>query len=205
MQQTVTAVPWIQMMMEIPIQRTRGIVMIQISPYIREHRCYVMDWLDNNCDGYKDFLTDEDKDGDGVTWCRHWQTGLSDCNDNNPNRFPGNLEGPFGDATCSDGIDNDCDNKVDGSDPGCDSNCNDDDGDGYGLFGNVSCPNAGADCNDNNAAINPGGDDANCNGIDEDCVGGADSGYVEQANVHQAVNWSVRVEQRWTPVWLVRR
>jgi predicted CxxxxCH...CXXCH cytochrome family protein len=71
------------------------------------------DGLDNNCDGYKDYLTDEDKDGDGVPWC------ASDCDDNDPNRYPGNQEGPRGDATCSDGIDNDCDNNVDAADSAC--------------------------------------------------------------------------------------
>jgi predicted CxxxxCH...CXXCH cytochrome family protein len=73
----------------------------------------ICDGKDSNCDGYKDFLTDEDKDGDGVPWC------AGDCNDNNPLMYPGNLEGPRGDATCSDGIDNDCDGNIDVADSVC--------------------------------------------------------------------------------------
>jgi hypothetical protein len=57
------------------------------------------------------------------------------------------LEGPFGDATCADGIDNDCDGATDAADPNCQQaaveicdNAADDDGDGL-----VDC--ADADCN----------------------------------------------------------
>jgi hypothetical protein len=133
----------------------------------------ICDGLDNNCDGYKDYLTDEDKDGDGVPWCS------GDCNDNNPLRYPGNQEGPFGDATCSDGIDNDCDNKIDAADSQCQNICTDVDGDGYGNPGHSSCTNGSAtDCNDNNAAINPGATDANCDGVDGNCSGTADDQYV---------------------------
>jgi len=73
----------------------------------------ICDGRDNNCDGKKDFTTDEDKDMDGVPWC------ANDCDDNNPLAYPGNSEGPFGDPTCSDGIDNDCQNGSDASDPAC--------------------------------------------------------------------------------------
>jgi len=48
------------------------------------------DAKDNNCDGKKDFTTDEDKDGDGVPWC------AGDCNDLNPNRSPNITEAPIG-------------------------------------------------------------------------------------------------------------
>jgi hypothetical protein len=43
----------------------------------------------------------------------------AECNDNDPNIYPGNTEGPFGDPTCSDGLDNDCDYLVDFNDPDC--------------------------------------------------------------------------------------
>ncbi len=131
------------------------------------------DGLDNNCDGNKDFSTDEDKDGDGEPRC------AGDCNDNDPNRSHNILEGPYGDAKCSDGIDNDCDNRVDASDSQCKIICTDVDGDGYGYPGHGSCTNGSAtDCNDNNININPEASDANCNGLDDNCSGTPDDGYV---------------------------
>jgi predicted CxxxxCH...CXXCH cytochrome family protein len=131
----------------------------------------ICDGKDTNCDGKKDFSTDEDKDLDGIPLCGY------DCDDNDPDRFPGNQEGPFGDATCSDTKDNDCDNKIDGADSQCLSPCLDEDNDGYGKFGDSSCPNPGIDCNDLNPNINPGMPDAICNGVDENCTGLADDQY----------------------------
>ncbi len=77
-----------------------------------------------------------DSDGDGYgdpadPECTHPEL---DCNDGNPNIFPtnpnnncdcaepipeGTTEGPEGDPTCGDGIDNDCDGSTDGDDSGC--------------------------------------------------------------------------------------
>ncbi|RJQ45872.1 MAG: hypothetical protein C4538_07800, partial [Nitrospiraceae bacterium] len=133
----------------------------------------ICDGKDNDCDGRQDFITDTDKDKDGVFWC------AGDCDDNNPNRFPGNTEGPFGSPTCSDGTDNDCDNRVDATDTGCMSACLDNDKDGYGANGDPSCPlGTEVDCNDNNVNINPGASDSNCDGFDDNCSGTADDGYV---------------------------
>lgn len=42
-----------------------------------------------------------------------------DCNDNNPHVNPGMTEGPHGDPTCADGLDNDCSGYADGGDPQC--------------------------------------------------------------------------------------
>jgi hypothetical protein len=72
----------------------------------------ICDGLDTNCDGTKP-QTDVDADGDGVPWC------AGDCDDNDPDVYPGNTEGPFGDPTCSDGIDNDCNTQVDAADGSC--------------------------------------------------------------------------------------
>ena len=68
------------------------------------------DGLDNDCDGLIDM---EEPD------CRCWdfdddgyddiECGGYDCDDSDPFVNPGATEGPFGDPTCSDGIDNDCD------------------------------------------------------------------------------------------------
>ncbi len=103
----------------------------------------ICDGKDNNCDGKKDFTTDEDKDSDGVPWC------AGDCDDNNPNRAPNILEAPMGSPVCLDGIDNDCDNKADIVDPGCQFSCFDSDGDGYGINGDATCAFPGEiDCND---------------------------------------------------------
>ena len=88
------------------------------------------------------------------------------------------VEGPLGDATCGDTLDNDCDTFTDGSDPGCQSSCLDDDGDGYGLYGDASCTNAGVDCDDKNAAINPGATDDSCDDVDNNCSGTPDDEYV---------------------------
>ncbi|MEO1257192.1 MAG: MopE-related protein [Bacteroidota bacterium] len=82
-----------------------------------------------------------DMDGDGVPSC------AGDCDDNDANNFPGNIE-------ICDGQDNDCDGQVD---EGFDT-----DGDGVTL--------CGGDCNDNDATVFPGAPEL-CDGIDNDCDG----------------------------------
>ncbi|RJQ49997.1 MAG: hypothetical protein C4538_00910, partial [Nitrospiraceae bacterium] len=133
----------------------------------------ICDGKDNDCDGRLDFITDVDKDNDRVLWC------AGDCDDNTALRSPNNPEGPVGDPTCTDGIDNDCDKKTDLADTGCTIPCIDKDNDGYGNPGSQFCPKGTAtDCNDNNAGINPEALDNICNGVDENCSGIADEGYV---------------------------
>ncbi|MBW1809689.1 MAG: right-handed parallel beta-helix repeat-containing protein, partial [Deltaproteobacteria bacterium] len=56
----------------------------------------------------------------------------SDCDDSNDAINPGVTEGPFGDATCADTDDNDCDTFTDNADPDCfecfsDDDCSDND------------------------------------------------------------------------------
>jgi hypothetical protein len=70
------------------------------------------DGIDQDCSGAD--LTDVDGDGhDAVS------AGGDDCDDNNAAINPDIVEGPFGDATCSDGIDNDCDGTMDANEAGC--------------------------------------------------------------------------------------
>ena len=72
----------------------------------------ICDGKDSNCDGWK-APTDKDADGDKVPVC------AGDCNDNNSNINPLILERHIGDPLCGDGIDNDCDGRVDAADSGC--------------------------------------------------------------------------------------
>jgi len=86
----------------------------------------------------------EDHDGDGITPCG------GDCDDANPNAFPGARE------VC-DGADNDCDATVDS---GVDAD----------LDGFDAC----RDCDDANPAIFPGAPEV-CDGVDNDCDEGTDN------------------------------
>ena len=103
--------------------------------------------------------------------------GPVDCEDTDANIYPGTTqtEGPAGDATCSDGLDNDCDGLTDALDPDCALPCTDADGDGFAVEGG-DC--GAVDCNDNDATVYPGADDSQCDGIDNDCDGTADNGFV---------------------------
>jgi len=75
----------------------------------------IQDGKDNNCNGEIDeraTIDQIDNDQDGYTL-------IQDCNDQNPYIHPGAAE------VCDDGIDNDCDGKIDCDDEGCaqDSSC----------------------------------------------------------------------------------
>jgi hypothetical protein len=72
--------------------------------------------------------TDKDSDSDG--YLDGECPGGTDCDDSDASIHPGAAEGPPGDATCSDGVDNDCDGNSDGAETGCldctqDSECDD--------------------------------------------------------------------------------
>ena len=112
-------------------------------------------------DGDRCDCTNPDMDGDGVMSAG---CGGSDCDDSDPNRYPGNTE------ICDDEVDEDCDPDTLGPDM---------DGDG---FVDIACCNAtdsglvcGTDCDDELSGINPGTPEA-CNGGDEDCDGNIDEG-----------------------------
>jgi len=102
---------------------------------------------------------DADRDGYASADC-----GGSDCDDADPNRYPGNPE------ICDpDGLDEDCDPTTFGPD---------EDGDGFVAIeccnqqrdGSLRC---GRDCNDRSRAIAPGAVDT-CGNGDEDCDGDVD-------------------------------
>ncbi len=68
-------------------------------------------------------------------------------------------------ATCDDGIDNDCDGYADSDDLDCQV-CGDADGDG---FEDSAC--GGDDCNDGNDQVYPGADELCTDNVDNDCDG----------------------------------
>lgn len=110
--------------------------------------------------------TDADGDGHGRTTC-----GGDDCDDGDPDRFPGAPE------VCDpDGIDEDCDPRTIGDldadfDGYVDANCTN-----YTEAGDVE----GTDCNDSDPAIHLGQNEV-CNAKDDDCDGDVDEGVlVEQ-------------------------
>ena len=160
----------------------------------------ICDGIDNDCDGKIDsadnrlaggpslnYFADTDGDGYGDPGAlrracsappRHVDN-YEDCDDTDAAVNP--------DATeVCDGVDNDCNKWVDGSDPGLDGGDTyyiDHDGDGYGSSGFVrtacSAPSGFADnnddCNDLDADANPDGVEV-CDGADNDCDGTTDVG-----------------------------
>ncbi len=113
------------------------------------------DGKDSNCDGADDY----DQDGDGyqtAVWNADAATGGGDCQDNNPDMYPGAPDAWY------DGVDSDCDG----------SNDYDRDGDGF------SHPaGGGSDCDDDNPLINPDGVEL-MDGSDNDCDGVIDNDVV---------------------------
>ena len=141
----------------------------------------VCDRIDNDCNGVIDecggnkFYRDADGDGfgdpsteiDGCFAPEGYVTDRNDCDDTNPNLFPGNAE------VC-DGVDNDCDDEAD---EGLDQTWYADaDADGFGNSRDkiVACAQPegyvldNADCNDETALAYPGNTEV-CDEIDNDC------------------------------------
>ncbi len=123
-------------------------------------------------DPYPPLCTDSDGDGYGnpaSSSCTHPEL---DCDDTNPEVYPGAPE-------LCDGLDNDCDGTVpmeeedlDGDGiPFCADTCLDADEDGYGEPAGGGSDCLGPDCNDGDPFVNPGEPEDCYNGIDDDCDG----------------------------------
>jgi len=143
------------------------------------------DTADNDCDGSVDLddagcapCVDHDGDGYGSPASVNCTFPLEDCDDTDPQVYPGAEE------ICNGGIDDDCDGTADDVDA---------DGDGY-----IAEACGGNDCDDGNSAVNPGaseicdgmGTDEDCDGLtdaqDPDCQGGYSAVANAQASVHGA-------------------
>ena len=127
-----------------------------------------------------------DADGDGVD-------AMDDCDDNDPNNFPGNTE------TCDD-ADNDCDGEVDNG--VLLSGYADGDGDGYGdpaqavegcEYGINGFVDNGDDCDDATADVNPGAVEV-CDGLDNDCDVLVDDDD-DSLDLGTAANWYVDADE----------
>lgn len=125
--------------------------------------------VDGECLSNAEANADQDQDGDGVI-------GAQDCNDEDPLSFPG------ADERC-DGVDNDCDGRVDEEDAvDAATFYTDADGDGYGdpSSPTVACsPPDGfveenTDCDDAHPGVNPGATEIWYDGLDGDCAGDDD-------------------------------
>ncbi len=108
-----------------------------------------------NCGGSSDL------DGDGVP-------ELDDCDDADPERFPGNEE-----LGC-DGVDQDCNGSDDVREipyDGLDQDCNGEDLVDVDNDGHDAVEAGGDDCDDDNNDVHPGETDIPYDGLDQDCDG----------------------------------
>jgi hypothetical protein len=144
-------------------------------------------FIDDDCDGevdeYSTYYKDDDDDGFGnpdnsIEGCYGQPWGYAsndaDCDDSNPNIYPGGTE------ICN-GLDDNCDGNID--EVQCATYYFDADGDTYGDAENsteaTSQPpgyvDNNTDCDDSNAGVNPGVAET-CNEVDDDCNDQVDDG-----------------------------
>ncbi len=117
--------------------------------------------VDMGADEYAGPCWDLDADGFSDEIC-----GGDDCDDGDFDVNPGASEGPFGDATCADGVDNDCDATMDGDDTGCWqcsvlADCDDENACTLDDCVDTLCENTLIDCDDGNGCT-----DDSCDAVD---------------------------------------
>ena len=128
------------------------------------------DEVDNDCDELVDCddldcaCFDLDGDGYGDPGCPCCVYPERDCDDTDPEIYPGAEE------ICDDGLDNNCNDLTDCEDPAC-PECIDLDGDGYGDPASSCCPEAELDCDDSDPNVNPGRPEICGDELDNDCDG----------------------------------
>ena len=129
------------------------------------------DGIDQDCDG-SDLLGDEDGDGVDNAAC-----GGDDCDDADPNAYPGlDADGDGSDSCddcddgeplrspdlpedCGDGLDNDCDGEFDGNDPDCGGDDDDSGDDDDAADDDDATDDDAADDDDDSGAGDGAGDD----------------------------------------------
>jgi hypothetical protein len=116
-----------------------------------------------DCGSSEPVVTDHDGDG---------YDEADDCNDGNAAIHPGATE------ICDNGVDEDCDGRVEVSSTWY----TDGDGDGYGAESRLECGDqpggtsaVDGDCDDSHAGVHPGAVEL-CDGLDNDCNGEIDDG-----------------------------
>ena len=164
-----------------------------LNPDVNPGAAEACDGIDNDCDDSIDeevtttFYADADEDGygdlsqpsDACSALPGTVPNADDCDDAEPDAWPGNAE-------LCDGIDNDCNDLVDDDPSDASIWYADQDGDGFGDPDLVdeACEapenyvDDDTDCDDTDELTFPGGDEV-CDGADNDCNGEIDDGATD--------------------------